>query len=107
MTWNAAKPRCEQEGGHLTSIHSTEENQFLLTLLPQNHVVWIGANDLDTEGTFVWTDGSAWDFEAWKAGEPNNHGGGEDCTDFGYGGETLWNDLPCNRKWGGFICKKK
>jgi hypothetical protein len=102
-----AKARCEQEGGHLTSIHSPEENQFLATLSPQNSIVMIGGNDLETEGTFVWTDGSDWDYQNWRPGQPSNAGGVEHCAEMGWGGETLWNDQPCNYPRGEFICKKK
>ena len=33
---------------------------------------WIGANDLETEGTFVWSDGTELDYTNWYPGQPNN-----------------------------------
>ena len=104
LTWSDAKARCEREGGDLTSIHSAEENQFLATI-SQNAYTWIGGNDLDTEGTFVWSDGSAWDFTQWEAGEPNNSGD-QDCALTGFQGRAVWDDSHCTRKLS-FICKKK
>ena len=34
--------------------------------------MWIGGNDIATEGTWVWEDGEIWGgFTAWNQGEPN------------------------------------
>ena len=41
---------------------------------------WLGGNDLDEEGTWVWaSDGEAVPDEIWPPGEPNNHLDREDC----------------------------
>jgi len=106
LTWNDAQARCEKEGSNLASVHSAEENQFLVTLSPQDSRVMIGGNDKDTEGAWVWTDGSAWDYSQWKSGQPDDYEGDEDCMELYT--DTNWNDVPCDSfKRGGFICKKK
>ena len=80
----------------------------MVNLYPQISIVWIGANDLDKEETFVWTDGSAWDYPDWAPGQPSYLGGVEHCVEMGGFGETLWNDQPCNDQQGNSpICKKK
>ena len=67
----------------------------------------IGGNDIDTEGSWVWSDGSLWNYQNWKSGQPSNSYDEEHCLELGYLGETSWNDLPCTGyKWP-FICKKK
>ena len=65
--------------GHLASIISPEENEFILT-----HVIgefiqpckideyWLGA--VYAEGRWSWSDGSEWKYEHWSMGEPNNIG---------------------------------
>ena len=57
---------------------------------------WIGLNDIDVEGTFVWADGTTFDFATesnFNDGEPNNSDN-EDCVEaFGNNG---WNDLTCD-----------
>eukprot|EP01084_Bolivina_argentea_P048113 88667_1 len=45
--------------------------------------IWIGLNDLDTEGTYVFEDGTACDDfcpQIWKTGEPNDYNALEDCA---------------------------
>lgn len=49
-------------------------------------------------GAFVWADGSAPNFTAWAAGQPNNDGPGfgEDCAHtFASAGDGRWNDMEC------------
>jgi len=60
LTWSRAEGYCNELGGHLASVHSSEENDFIFGLVDKQKV-WIGANDLNTEGFWVWSDGSAFD----------------------------------------------
>jgi len=30
-------------------------------------------------GVFEWKDGTEWDYDNWRSGEPNNWEGNEDC----------------------------
>ena len=55
--------------------------------------MWIGLNDLVTEGRFVWASGVAVTFTNWGAVEPNNALGIEDNAAF-CGGRGSWYDLP-------------
>ena len=45
---------------------------------------WIGLKKLEpySQNNFEWSDGTPYDFTAWKDGEPNN--GGPDCKFFGW-----------------------
>ena len=103
MTWSAAKRHCVSLGSLLATIHSREENDFVRTLIPNQ--TWLGANDIVSDGIWVWEDGVEWGrFTPWLSGEPNG-GDNEQCLlmrdDFA--GE--WNDESCsNQKH--YICKK-
>ena len=66
---------------------------------------WIGLNDISSEGSFVWEDGSSVSFTNWHSGEPNNGGGGEDCTQLNrYHPTQTWNDEPCGQGLP-FVCE--
>ncbi|XP_071494113.1 echinoidin-like [Diadema antillarum] len=110
--------------GHLVSIHSQEEMDFLITLFESvrnkrvsgNQQVWIGLNDKTTEGSFAWSDGSEVDYTFWAPNEPNNHSGAQDCAHFSLEFKHMWDDLQCDPSdvdesirdaWivGGYVCK--
>jgi hypothetical protein len=114
-SWQAAEAEAEQNGGHLASLHSAADAQFIadtfLTGAVTPNVFWIGLFDPtlgDGSGAqhvtdFVWSDGSPVDYTNWNAetGEPNNYNGIEYWTAInwhyaatGSGTRGLWNDMP-------------
>ena len=58
--------------GTLASVPNDVTNEFLVKLTFDP--AWIGGNDLVKEGTWVWTDGSPWNYKKWAENEPNNNG---------------------------------
>jgi hypothetical protein len=62
--------------------------------------MWIGGNDMATEGTFLWEDGTAFADTPgaiqWGPGEPNDSSSQEDCVQL-YKSDSEWylNDVPC------------
>ena len=68
ITRNDAQNDCAAEGGHLASIHDAKTNEFLTSLRKVRS--YIGG--LYENGQWTWTDGSAWDFYIWRAGDPKN-----------------------------------
>lgn len=71
---------------------------------------WVGFNDLNREGSWVWLDGGSMSPEttAWNPTEPNNNKGNEDCAQIrsNRGTKILLNDVPCNCKLH-YICEIK
>ena len=100
LTWNSAEEHCNELGGHLASVHSKKENDFI-SGLADGQRLWIGANDLKTERVWAWSDGSAFDFSNWRSGEPNNSGG-EDCGHLNHHSKD-WNDNKCGNTYN-FVC---
>jgi hypothetical protein len=82
--------RCTSDGAHLAVIDSAEENAFVKAMAGED--VWIGLDDLTTEGTFKWVTGTTSPFRAFASNEPNDNGT-EDCTYAKPDGK--WNDTKC------------
>ena len=66
-TWTEAEAFCEELGGHLATVTSLEENNFIfeLTSQQQERHYWLGGSDQDTEGVWVWVTGEPWGFTDW------------------------------------------
>ncbi|XP_071790745.1 alpha-N-acetylgalactosamine-specific lectin-like [Asterias amurensis] len=117
MSWTDAENHCREfftisGQGHLAS-HSSDEENFVIMYVKSSFIsaddkhVWIGLTDQSNEGTFIWSDGRALDYnEGWKPREPNNAGSGEDCVeiwyDLTYG--PVKNDRPCSNLYS-HVCK--
>jgi len=104
-TWHQARDYCAARGGHLVTIGSTSENEFVYRL--SGGLAWLGATDEAEEGTWVWVTGEPWDFTNWDEGEPNNCAstpdGSPGCFPEHYltfsapetsTPTTTWNDVP-------------
>ncbi|MDF0716841.1 PA14 domain-containing protein [Muricauda sp. 334s03] len=112
ITWSAAKAAAELRTfyglqGYLATISIQDESDLLGSQAPG--AGWIGASDATTEGDWYWVTGpeagtlfwrgnaggTAYDYEFWNSGEPNNSGD-EDyahITAPGVGLPGSWNDL--------------
>ena len=64
---------------------------------------YIGATDADVEGTWVWLDGSAFEFAPWGYLEPNG-GTKENCAEMVPTEVKIsWNDVSCDKQ-NYFVC---
>ena len=74
------KLECEALGGDLVSIHSAEENDFVLSLLAppdknkEGYTAWTWTSGMCPGMECEWIDGTAWDFDMFKDGQPNAGG---------------------------------
>ncbi|MCX6583304.1 MAG: C-type lectin domain-containing protein [Candidatus Aminicenantes bacterium] len=83
MSWHQAKAYCESLGGHLATITSAEENNFVylnVVVNPLSQVLecWLGATDEEYESIWKWVTGETWNYTNWGYGEPNSWQGNED-----------------------------
>ncbi|CAJ0592747.1 unnamed protein product [Cylicocyclus nassatus] len=119
-TFDSAEYICSTYRGHLTSIHSYEENNFIAELTKMDKptstytdFTWIGLHLKTNSKKWTWTDGTEVDFGPWAKG----------CPDRGNGKCALlinevhlndphglyyhtWADWPCDQKLRIFVCKK-
>ncbi|XP_056401157.1 brevican core protein isoform X2 [Hyla sarda] len=94
-SWEEAETQCREYGGHLVSIVTPEEQDFVNNQYKDYQ--WTGLNDRTIEGDFQWSDGNPLLFEKWKQGQPDSYFlSGEDCVVMGFHDGGLWSDVPCN-----------
>jgi hypothetical protein len=107
MSWTDALINASAMGGHLATITSLAENQFIFNELGIGTLpYWLGGSDFNEEGIWEWVTGEAWLYENWTPGEPNNLFN-EDALVFSFFiGDGGWNDAPINHTGygqGGFV----
>ncbi|CAJ0923738.1 unnamed protein product, partial [Mesorhabditis belari] len=77
MTFDDAVTYCASRKGHLVTIHSQEENDFVWKLaknVQPFHGFWIGLKrNPNKENAFEWMDGSSVDFTNWGVGHPSSY----------------------------------
>ena len=82
MDWVLAQDVCNQlrPGAHLASSGSAEENEYLRNLYKAtiDFYIWLGATDSSEEGTWTWTDGTAFNYTNWSTGEGSD-GSNHNC----------------------------
>ena len=109
VSWHEAVGKCEEIGGHLCTITSKEESDFVTSFInpDRNMLYWLGASDEQTEGKWQWVTGEKFSFTQWNSGEPNG-GSGENflqITTF-WNNRWSWNDAtPASRSSNAYICE--
>ncbi|XP_024866377.1 C-type lectin domain family 4 member E isoform X3 [Kryptolebias marmoratus] len=119
-SWSDSRASCRDLGGDLVKIDSREEQEFLVRKLRGlmedfEDKFWIGLTDSETEGRWLWADGSPLNesLSFWNTGEPNDvktdNSEGEDCVGLDMRGRDgdlkTWNDQSCDIGYRG-ICEK-
>lgn len=101
--WEEAESNAVALGGHLVTIRSAEENQWILTNVVQpatSAPVWIGLYQISgsqepVEG-WVWSSGESVVYTHWSPGEPNQYEGLQEDWAEMYSLDTprgYWNDV--------------
>ena len=114
VTWEIASDRCHNIVGHsshdLAKVNSSEIESFILnTFGLVNTDWWLGCNDRENEGDFVWMDGTSCNkfdsavYSRWADGEPDGSSG-QDCTlSRGIRGDR-WIDMSCIQDQEAYVC---
>ncbi|KAM3852938.1 collectin-11 isoform 2-T2 [Vipera latastei] len=96
---------CQGRGGILSMPKDEATNNLIASYINQAGLsrVFIGINDLEKEGSFVYSDRSPMQtFNKWSTGEPNNAYDEEDCVEMITSGG--WNDVACHITMN-FVCE--
>ncbi|OWF41356.1 sperm receptor for egg jelly-like isoform X2 [Mizuhopecten yessoensis] len=104
--WANAKESCKQQKAHLVRIDDAGIDNFLRTTMKTKgmYLIWTGANDIDTEGVYVWEDnGARVNYSDWGENSPTNRTADQDCVIFAV--RRAWMDKKCT-KYYKYACQK-
>ncbi len=118
-TWTNSEAEAVTLGGHLVTINDAEENTWVFDTFAnfggEAKDLWIGLNDVQSEGDFVWSSGETSLFTNWQTGQPDGGPGNDEHYAQIYAGGTpihfagwvpgRWNDFngsPSYTHRGGF-----
>jgi len=98
ISWTSAKTAAENStyngiSGHLVTITSASENDFVANLSQDDFRPWIGLTDEVVERGYEWVTGETSFYSNWDVNQPDNAGGNEHYVEF-LGSSDKWNDLP-------------
>ena len=96
LSWEDANTLCNNLGGHLLSITSQEEQDVITSLLSNTEGLsyWIGLNDVENEGDWIWSSGEDFNFSNWNTINANGElldgigDGGPEPNNVGVNGEN-------------------
>ena len=101
QTWQSAEAAAAVLGGHLVTINEQAEQDWIYNTFSRFGNVWIGINDYDTEGTWVWADGTPVSYTNWGPNEPDSG----DSYDGGYqySGNGQWYGYYFGTEFAGIV----
>ncbi|XP_054838741.1 mannose-binding protein-like [Eublepharis macularius] len=98
-TFSNGRALCAKAGAAVACPKNAAENTAVQELAKKDSKpAFLDITDTQTEGRFVYPNGSPVGYTNWKKGEPNNYNGVEDCTIILHE-NAEWNDYNCNSKW--------
>ena len=81
LNWHAAKKFCEDIGGHLATVMSSSEQDFLSDLVAETgtkNCYWLGGHK--SRGVWHWVTNETPTYANWAKDQPDNFTGAEDCV---------------------------
>ena len=108
VTWDQAQRKCEDQGGKLASITTWELQKWIIGRFGLAQDRWIGATDVATEGTFVWSRSSSdpWQFTHWDDCTPANDDT-KNCVKVKDASEGRWDIERCDAGLYRYLCQKQ
>lgn len=103
LTWDEAKKKCEELGGHLVTITSAGEQEAVAKLVNGQARIgyWIGGRK---NGSSIWITGEPVSYSNWEVNQPDEWNG-EDRYGI-YSSTGKWNDWLNTDRYLGFICEQ-
>lgn len=110
MSWTFARDLCTNMGGHLVTVTSKEESDFIESLIDfgAKDNYWLGATSINNDNNeYEWITGEEFIFDNWYADEPSSSGERAEKEQFAQirkSNSKKWNDVNnINKTNKGFI----
>ncbi|CAC5367790.1 unnamed protein product [Mytilus coruscus] len=105
LTWSQAKDNCKEKNSDLVKIEDENEELWIEGLMPDSKI-WIGANDIENEGRWIWSsDNTTLQYFPWRSGQPDNYNNEEHCAQIFSDKDGGWNDIGCSERLS-FTCER-
>lgn len=112
VAWDRAKAYCESMGGHLATITTKEESDFIKSFidLGERTGYWLGGTD-EIDNKWKWVTGETFEFDDWHVEQPDNSGNREHYLEINKSLDYQWNDDSIDKftesvlMTQGFICE--
>ena len=107
-SFEEAEEYCQTIGGHLATIQSQEENDYIYSMMISEGYksAYFGFTDRDIEGTWVWVNDEPVNYTNWAPSEPNSENSEENYAMFYYKfTDGTWNDGRWGSDTTAFICE--
>ncbi len=99
MAWTSARDACVAlgEGWALVALSTIEERDAVADVVTAASQNWVGGNDREEEGKFVWSNGEPWTYGSgppfWQFGQPDS-ANNSDCVSVS--GDGQGDDSSCS-----------
>ena len=94
--WRDANKDAEKMSGHLVTISSSEEQEFIVNFLRSQKnspfCTWLGFTDDKKEGDWKWVTGEEVKYTNWGPGQPDNGYGCQNFAWIGWFNDGKWDD---------------
>lgn len=90
--WYEAEANAVALGGHLVTINDADEQSWLISNFDSSTLYWIGFNDIEIEGSWVWVSGEPVTYTHWVPGSEPNGFTRENVAIMNWGPSGTWND---------------
>ena len=101
--WTDCENQAVSLGGHLATIRSQSEQNWITQTFGTSTKFWIGMTDQSDEDDWIWASGESVTFTNWAPNEPNNnYSCGENWAIINWNSSGQWNDVGlCTQEYSG------
>lgn len=121
LRWEDARSAAEARGGHLATLTSAAESNFVWGLLADLNFssYWLGGyriqpdqklgnvDDAGSSAHWSWVTGEAWEYYNWEVGEPNNGVGRTQNYLHYWRSDGKWDDMENGRYMAGYVVESE